>query len=85
MHDLLGVIDAREHHHFDVGLQFAQTFERFQTVDTGHQEVEQYKVGAQALLHKVERLLAGGGGLYLMIVDLEQRADVTQHAGFVVD
>src|SRR5207245_6535351 len=31
LHHLLSVIDAGQYHHLDVGLQFAQTLERFQS------------------------------------------------------
>ena len=57
LHHLAGIADAREHHDFDAGLKLPQLFQRLQAVDPGHQQVEQYQVGTQTLLHIAPTLL----------------------------
>ena len=47
-------------------------------------EAQQNEVRLQALVDLLQCLLTCGGGLNLVVVDFKQRADVTQHARFVV-
>ena len=85
MHNFSRVVDAGQHHDLHAGLKLAQLLERFQAVDAGHEHVEQYQIGLQAFFHALQRFLAGGCGFDFVVVHFEQRLDVTQHAGFVVD
>ena len=85
MHDLARVVDAGQHHDFDAGLDLAQLFQSLQAVDAGHEHVEQHEVGLQALFYLLQGFFAGGSGFDFVVVHFEQRFDVAEHAGFVVD
>ena len=79
-----GVIHAREHYYLDIRLELAQALERFQTINTRHEKVEQHEIRLQAFLDFLQRLLTCGSSLYLVVVNLEQRPNVTLHSGFVI-
>ena len=85
VYDLARVVDAGQHHDLDAGLDLAQLFESLQTVDAGHEHVEQHQVGLQALFYLLQGFFAGGCGFDFVVVHLQQRFDVAEHAGFVVD
>jgi anti-sigma factor ChrR (cupin superfamily) len=38
----------------------------------------------KAFLYVIEGLFASGSGLYLMVLDFEEGADIAQHSRFVV-
>ena len=79
------VIDAGQHDNFYAGLKLAQLLESLQAVDAGHEHVEQHEIRLQALFHAEHGFLAGGRGFDLVVVHFEQRFDVAEHAGFIVD
>ena len=85
MHDFASVVDAGQHHDFHAGLDLAEFLESLQAVDAGHEHVEQDQIGLQTFFDERESFFAGGRGLDFVVVHFEQRLDVTQHAGFVID
>ena len=85
VHNFARVVDAGQHDDFHAGLHLAQLLQRLQAVDAGHEHVEQHQVGLQTFFHELQGFFAGGRGLDFVVVDFEQRFDVAQHAGFVID
>src|ERR1700739_705778 len=85
LHDLARVADAGEHDDFHARPYLAELFEGLQTVDPGHQHIEQNHVGFEALLHALQGFFPGGSGLDFVVIDLEQGPDVPEHSWFIID
>src|SRR5215472_7188522 len=85
LYHLARVADAGEHDDLHPRRHAAKLLESLQAVNAGHQQIEQDKIRLQTFLHPLQRLLTRAGGFDLVIVDLEQRADVAKHTGFIVD
>ncbi len=85
VNDLARVVDAGQHDDLKARLDLAQLLERLQAVDAGHEHVEQNQIRLQAFFHLLQRFFAGGRGFDFVVVHFEQRLDVAQHAGFVIN
>ena len=85
VYDFAGVVDARQHDDLYAGLNLAELLKSLQPVDAGHEHVKQDEIGLQSFFDSLQRLFASGGGFNFIVIDLEQRLDVAEHAGFVVD
>src|SRR5580704_2997155 len=85
VYDFAGVVDAGQHDDLHPRLQLTQLLEGLQTVNAGHEHVEQHQVRLQALFDEVQCFFSGGCGFDFVVVHFEKRLDVAEHAGFIVD
>ncbi len=84
LHDFFRIVDAGKHHHLNSGPLLPKLLQGLESVDSGHQHIEQHKVGLHAFIHALQGLFAGRCGLHFVVVDLEQRPDIAQHGRFVI-
>ena len=85
LHDLAGIAHAGEHYDLHARANLAQLLERLQSVDAGHKQVQEHKVGLQAFLHAFESLFPCACGFNLVLINFEKGANVPQHPRFIVD
>src|SRR4029077_9205041 len=85
VHDFAGVVDARQHDDLSTRLNLTDLFKSLQPIDAGHEHVKQDEIGLQSFFNSLQCLFASGGGFNFIVIDLEQRLNVAEHAGFVVD
>ena len=86
LHHFARVADAGKHDDFEAGLDLAKLFQSLQSVDAGHEQIEQHQIrAASPFCICCDSFFAGSRCLDFVIVDFEQGADIAQHSRFVID
>ena len=70
LHHFAGIADARKHDYFHARHELPQLLESLQSVDSGHEQVQQHQVGPQPFLHSLQRFFAGRSGFDLVLIHL---------------
>ena len=85
LYDLVGIVHAREHHHFLLRPNLLAALKHLKTVHARHRQIEQYQTGSRTTIDPLQRFLTCSGGLYFVIVHFQYSLGVTKHAWLVID
>src|ERR1700692_622861 len=84
LHDLLRIVDAGKHYDLYSGPLLPELLQRFQSINSRHQHVQQYEVRLQPFIDAQESFFAGRRSLNFVVVNLQQSPDIAKHRRFVV-
>ena len=76
---LHGIIDTRTHDHFQPRLQFQQTSQGLQSVQSRHLQVKHDHLRNRAAAHALQRLYTVSGGFDTIRIEFQHHPQIAEH------